>query len=117
MGDLIMSKNRNRRLRKKLRVGEFQELGFEVEIQVSDNVDMDVLVDEFLIEVLDNNGMMFGGGYDKDEGWLRGFVTKRGRGTLTEEHRTIVKDWFASRQEVKEFEAKSLVDAWHGWDD
>ncbi len=112
-----MSKNRSRRLRKKLRVDEFQELGFEIEIQASDNADIEVLVGKWLIEVMDNNGMMFGGGCDEGEGWIRGFVTKRGGGTLTEEHRTIVKDWLASRQKVKEFETKPLRDAWHGWDD
>jgi len=112
-----MAKNRSRRLRKKLRVDEFQELGFHIGIQASDDAEMQALVDRWLIEAMGNNGMAFGGGCDMHKATIEGFVTKRGRGTLTEEHRTIVKEWLESHPEIKEFETGPLRDAWHGWDE
>jgi len=112
-----MAKNRSRRLRKKLRVDEFQELGFHVDIQASDDADMQALLDRWLIDAMENNGMDFGGGCDMRKATIEGFVTKHGGGTLTEEHRTIVTEWLESHPEIKEFETGPLRDANNGWDE
>jgi uncharacterized protein YggL (DUF469 family) len=109
-----MAKNRSRRLRKKLRIDEFQELGFKVEIQASDGADMLVLLDELLIEAIESNGMAFGGGCDQDDGKISGFVTKSAGGTLAEEDQKAVNDWLSARQEVRDFEVGDLVDANYG---
>ncbi|HED13292.1 MAG TPA: DUF469 family protein [Gammaproteobacteria bacterium] len=95
-----MAKNRSRRLRKKLLVDEFQELGFCVEFQFSEDVGYQVLLDRWLDEAMEANGMGFGGGCDADS--IHGFVAKRDSGSLTEEHRTIVKDWLSSQPEIKD---------------
>lgn len=56
---------RSRRLRKKLRVDEFQELGFDVSWRFADSVSeeqIDPLVDRFIDEVIEPRGLGFHGG-------------------------------------------------------
>ena len=107
-----------KRLRKKLHLKEFQELGFEITCSFVPNfsdADFDSFIDEFIDEAIERNGLQFGGGGDRKE-W-RGFVALDHRGMVTEAHRTKVSDWLASRTEITEYQVGNLVDAWHGWED
>ena len=45
----VDAKNRNRRLRKKLRVGEFQELGFDLAWKLEDGTDSEG-IDQFIVK-------------------------------------------------------------------
>ena len=68
-----------KRLRKKLHVGEFQELGFEVHFQVVDNLShdaFDAVVDAFIIQAIAAHGLVCGGG-GKNPEW-NVFVTRAG---------------------------------------
>ena len=59
-----MAKARSRRLRKKLHVGEFQEIGFDVDFSFKEGTDIqviDTVVDEF-IAFVEEQGLEFGGG-------------------------------------------------------
>ena len=59
----------NRRLRKKKRVGEFQELGFEVSYRIAPQVPEDArneLLWRFIIEAVEANGLAVGGGGGED---------------------------------------------------
>ena len=55
-----MAKNRSRRLRKKICVDEFQELGFEIQLtypeSLSDEEHREFLPD-FLVEAVETNGL------------------------------------------------------------
>ena len=100
---------RNRRLRKKLHLGEFQQLGFQVSISLKPNLgvaDLDQFLDEFILDAIEKNELAFGGGTDG------GFITTWKRGSASEEHRAIVEAWLNRRQEVASVTVGPLVDAW-----
>lgn len=103
-------RQRSRRLRKKLRLGEFQQLGFEVSITLKPNLGIDDLcrfLDDFILDAIEKNELAFGGGTDC------GFITAWERGAVSEAHRTIVENWLNQRQEVVFVALGSLVDAWY----
>ncbi|WP_241083805.1 50S ribosome-binding protein YggL, partial [Pseudomonas viridiflava] len=57
--DCPMATNRSRRLRKKLCVDEFQELGFELNLDFKQELDdqaIDAFLDAFLKEAMEANG-------------------------------------------------------------
>jgi uncharacterized protein len=103
-------RQRSRRLRKKLRLGEFQQLGFEIAITLKPNLgidDLDRFLDEFIFDAIEKNELAFGGGTDC------GFITTWKRGSASEAHRTIVENWLSRRQEVVSVTLGTLVDAWY----
>lgn len=111
-----LNKPRKRRLRKKLRVGEFQELGFEIEFHLKS--DLKITVEEALdlwIEFVESQGWAFGGGGDIASKEIEGFVAKDGRGSLTEEDRLSAEKWLTDNEWVDDFHVGQLKDAWHGW--
>ena len=102
--------NKSRRIRKKLFLGEFAILGFEIscETDISDFDRYDVFVDEF-IDYIDGLGLCFGGGgLELFEGFL--CSTER-YGSATEEQKAQVLAWLEARPEVKRAQAGELVDA------
>lgn len=105
-----MATNRSRRLRKKLCVDEFQELGFELNLEFKEDVDdeaVDAFLDDFLTEAMDANGLDYVGGEDF------GLVCKAERGSVTEEQRAVVEAWLKGRSEVTKVEVSPLLDAWY----
>ena len=103
-----------KRLRKKLHRGEFQEMGFEVRLRISSKLDessFNKLIDAFIEQAIEANGLMFGGGGNESE-WS-GFVTLDRRGSATEEHRQFVQSWLQSQPQIVEHQVGPLVDAWH----
>ncbi|MBR7518781.1 DUF469 family protein, partial [Mycobacterium tuberculosis] len=77
-----------RRQRKKLRVGEFQELGFWVSANLADGLDEAAKVsacDAFIADCIEANRLTYGGAIDDH---LDGFVCPEGdRNSATEEDR------------------------------
>jgi len=97
-----------KRLRKKLRRREFQELGFELSFLIGH--DRNELMERFVAEAIEANGLRFGG---SDSG---GFVTSATpRASATEEDRGKVRGWLEAQPEVKEVAIAELRDACHGW--
>ncbi len=89
----INAKNRNRRLRKKLRVDEYQELGFDVVFKLADGTDndaVDTFLNNFFSEVIQPNALGFGG--EGDVLW-HGIVCTQSIGKCTDENRTAVESW------------------------
>ena len=102
-----------KRLRKKLYLGEFRELGFSVSFQTLTAISTDErssLLEAF-IEMIEMNGLQFGGG-GLDE-W-EGFVALDSRGTATECHRQVVRRWLQDHRQIENVVVGDLVDAWHG---
>jgi uncharacterized protein len=100
--------SRSRRLRKKLRVGEFRQLGFEVEFAFRQKLDRDQddqFWDAFIIDAIESNNLTFGGG-------TQGFIVPEKRATATEAHRQIVHAWLLAQPEVASVVVGPLVDAW-----
>jgi uncharacterized protein YggL (DUF469 family) len=110
---ISLTKHRSRRLRKRLRVGEFQELGFKVSFELPPELGEHQMIDfwdAFILEAIERNGLAYGGG-------TSGFATSWGRGSATEAHRETVRSWLSSRAEVQSVDVGPLVDSWHGGKD
>lgn len=102
-----MSKQRSRRQRKKLHIGEFKELGFLFEAAIKPGADENALIEAFLTEAIDANELGFGG-------WATGgAVEKFGRGSMTEDQRQTVLNWLAARPEIATLSATGLIDMWY----
>jgi uncharacterized protein YggL (DUF469 family) len=75
-----MSKSRSRRLRKKLHLDEFQEFGFEILFLLPENLGsekLDNFSHQFLVEAIENNGLLFGGGIGgNSEGFAKTLQTR-----------------------------------------
>lgn len=107
------NKQRSRRLRKKMRVGEFQEFGFEYELEVKAPLapeQEEALMDRFVQELLVPRNLAAAG-------WVsEGFVTAFERGSATEDDRQATQAWLAAQPEVGEATVSGLMDAWYAED-
>lgn len=105
-----MATNRSRRLRKKLCVDEFQELGFELNLTYREGLEdeqIDAFVDAFLDDAIEANGLGYIGGEDY------GFVCLGKRGSVSEEQRAAVEAWLKARNELTEVTVSPLLDVWY----
>lgn len=107
-----------KRLRKKKRVGEFQELGFELAFayDVEGEAELDQLWDSFIEQAIEGNNLECGGGGD-EKGMEYFVVAAGGRASATEDHRQCVRSWLEAEPCVKNIVVGPLRDAWHGWDE
>jgi uncharacterized protein YggL (DUF469 family) len=104
-----------RRLRKKLRVGEFTQLGFTVKYrpaQCLETVALESLLDRFILQAVEANDLHCGGGGGPAE-WDF-FVCANGRRSSTDADREQVRRWLESQPDVTHAFVGQLVDAWHG---
>ena len=101
---------RSRRLRKKLHLDEFQELGFDVEAALKaplvGTAEEELLI-AFIEEAVEPRGLIYGGGV------TYGYVCKPGRGSATEEDRSAIRDWLQARSEFASVTVRELSDAWY----
>jgi len=108
-----MAIQRSRRLRKKMHIDEFQELGFSVAWtfpQGTSVEEIDAAVDAFINEVIEPNGLAFdGSGYLQWEG----LVCLQKIGKCTNEHRELVRQWLETRN-MGSVTVTELFDVW--WD-
>jgi len=104
------NKRRSRRLRKKLHIGEFKELGFAIAVDLKPSTTRDMedsIVSAFLTEIVGPRSLVFGG-------WIGdGFITCRGRGSVTEADRAIILSWLVARPEVEAARVGPLIDTWY----
>ena len=107
----VEAKNRNRRLRKKLRVDEFQELGFDLAWQLpkdSDDEAIDAFLSKFFADVIEPNGLGFGG--EGDTLW-HGLICTQKIGKCTDEHRQSVEKWLTDNGATS-VSVSELYDVW-----
>ncbi|KHN51239.1 YggL family protein [Pectobacterium fontis] len=108
-----MAQARSRRLRKKLHIDEFQELGFSVSFRFPEGTsveDIDQLMDKFVDDVIEPQGLAFeGSGYLQWEG----LICLQKLGHCTEEHRQLVSRWL-EEQKLTDVKVSDLFDIW--WD-
>lgn len=105
------AKNRSRRLRKKLRVDEFQEFGFDVAWQLpkeTSSEQIDAFVDKFFAECIQPNKLGFGG--EGDTIW-HGLVCTEKLGSCTDEHRVAVESWLKNNGATA-VDVSPLYDVW-----
>lgn len=103
----------NQRQRKKLRLGEFQEFGFDVTAKSAKELtpsERQEFVDR-LIDALVERGLLFGGSFNDQ---LEGFVVVDAlRGSVTDEQRESFKAWLESCTELTNVSVGPLKDAWY----
>ncbi|MCX8956968.1 YggL family protein [Erwinia psidii] len=108
-----MAIQRSRRLRKKMHLAEFQELGFSIGFSFPEGTSeetIDATLDALISEVIDPNGLAFdGSGYLQWEG----LICLQKIGKCTEEHRETVRKWLSDRQ-LSNIQVTELFDVW--WD-
>lgn len=99
-----------KRLRKKLRLREFQEMGFEVsfELDIPFTREAEFAFADKLFPFLDLQKLMIGGSLSSF------FTTRVGRGSLTEIDQEAVAEWLRQQPEVSAVNIGPLVDAWYG---
>ena len=105
-----------KRIRKKLHLKEFQELGFNLEfdyVEVENEELFVAFLDSFLKEAIEGNGLECGGGGHLHHDY---FVVKY-RGSVSEEQRDAVKKWLEEHSAVKNIVLGELRDAWYGWEE
>ena len=101
-----------KRIRKKKRVGEFQEFGFDVDATLRANMDREALYafsDRFIAHIEANN-LAFGGGIGPMVG---GFVTRFARGSATDDDRASITTFLKSDPDVVQRQVGLLRDAWY----
>ncbi|MFH1177263.1 MAG: 50S ribosome-binding protein YggL [Acidobacteriota bacterium] len=105
-----------RRLRKKMRLREFQEFGFEVTYrlvqELSSEQQLDLLF-EFVEEAIEANGLMAAGGGGNPASFF--VVSAEDRKSAAEPGRQAVEHWLTAKPQITEFSVGPLRDAWHGW--
>ncbi|MFG1173436.1 YggL family protein [Erwiniaceae bacterium CAU 1747] len=108
-----MATQRSRRLRKKMHIDEFQELGFSVGFTFAEGTSeesIDSTVDALIEEVIEPNGLAFdGSGYLQWEG----LICLQKIGKCTDEHRELVRSWLEARK-LNDVKVTELFDVW--WD-
>ncbi len=99
-----------KRLRKKLRLREFQEMGFSVKFELADlgGDDAYFAFSDRLIDVVKANNLMMGGVITDF------FVQTNSRRSATETNREAIEAWLWQQPEVFAIDVSPLVDAWHG---
>ena len=111
-----LNKKRKQRLRKKLRTGEFQELGLSINIGFNkETTTFDSALDKW-IEFVESKGWAFGGGGNEHPKEFSGFIYQPGRGTLLEQDRAAIQEWLKKQPWVTEAVVHEPQDAWHGHD-
>jgi uncharacterized protein YggL (DUF469 family) len=100
-----------------LRVGEFQELVFEMRIQFRqpmDDASLEVFFDAF-IDLVESRHLAVCGGNDLMK--MDGVISAWGRGSPTETDRQALLEWLRLRSEVASAEAGDFIDGWYGRED
>lgn len=98
-----------KRLRKKLRLREFQELGFHVNFELPNNQsleEIDMLLND-IIAFAEANSLFIAGGINFF------YVTAGPRQSVTEAQRQSSTDWLMQRREVTDLQVRPLCDAWY----
>lgn len=103
-----------KRLRRKLRLAEFQELGFEITVRFNPGVD-DEGVESFLdrlVETVEARELIVLGA--TVDGGFTGTVVRNHRGSTDEGDREHVRAMLEKDPGLAEQKVGPLVDAWHG---
>ena len=90
-----------KRLRKKLRVGEFVQLGFTARYQVESGLSsaaLDSLLDSFILEAIEASDLYCGGGGGPEE-WDF-LICANGRRSATDVDRQSVRTWLEQQPSI-----------------
>lgn len=103
-----------KRLRKKLHIGEFQELGFSLSFTLKGEQtpeELESFVELFLTHAIDPQGLCYAGSGSQTQ-W-DGLVMLNAMGSVSEEQRKSVISWFEKAENVENLDASELLDVWY----
>lgn len=107
----------NQRQRKKMRVGEFTEYVFDVELTFREPIE-GRQYGSFIVglfDFLEQRGLLGGGfGGHRPLTATSGVITTMERGSPTEEDREAVAQWLRVCPEVADVRVLEMTDGWHG---
>lgn len=101
---------RSKRLRKKLRVGEFVEKSFGIAIDLAEGLSpqqVEGFWNAWIADAIEANGLLYGG--------LNSGVATAEQGHSSEEQRQQVADWLKGRSEVTRYKIGPLTDSNPPW--
>lgn len=109
--------HRKRRIRKKYRIGEFTEWGFNVTATLVDGATEDEFrsVLDGLIEQIERRKLCCGGGCDRRMIHLYVATTRRCT-SATESDRAEIREWLLTQKEIASVTVYNLTDAWSSED-
>ena len=102
-----------KRLRKKHRLAEFREFGFDVSFSLSGQhteAEIDQFFDGFIVDVIEARGLLCGGGGHRNWSF---FVTRGDTQSASEDDREYILSSMRGYPNVVELQVGPLVDAWH----
>lgn len=108
-----MAGRHNRRQRKKLHIGEFQEMGFSAAARFlpdTSPAQREAVLDEF-IAFIEENGMLAAVSTSTDFDAF--IISDAPRGSTTEDQRAAVHAWLSKQECVTDTVVDEMVDAWH----
>jgi uncharacterized protein YggL (DUF469 family) len=108
------SPHRSARLRKKMRIAEFQSFGFEVSFALAKVPSIELyhqIFYDFLDEAITANDLFCGGGGIDRQNYS--FFVEKGRLSATEADRIAVERWLALRLDISTHEVGPLIDSWY----
>jgi uncharacterized protein YggL (DUF469 family) len=99
-----------KRLRKKLRLREFQEMGFHVDFDVNlaSNIETENAFFNKLLDFVDGQELSIGGSMNSF------YVTRTKRDSATDVDRNVVEAWLQQQPEVSSVKVWPLDNSWHG---
>ena len=103
-----------KRLRKKLKVKEFKQYGFDVQLTFKNelsNVDLDNYLDYFIEHLIEKNGLIFGGGFLPTG--VNGFASDHTFGQDTKAKQQRIKEILEKDPIIETVTLGKLVDVWH----
>lgn len=101
--------HRKRRIRKKWRIGEYTQYGFEVWLDAHSADEAGRALDA-LVAIAEGRGLYLGGGFNRDEGLV--FVTRQDGASCTDADRAAFVDIARIVPGVTNVEAMPLEDVW-----
>jgi len=106
------SRQYNQRQRKKLRIGEFQELVFVVTANPAKPLSIDereVWMERFIEQAIERNSVVCAAAFN-DDFWCY-VIGEKERASVTEAQRLAVLDWLNKQTEIVNLQASPLRDA------
>lgn len=105
-----------KRQRKKLRIGEFQELGFKVSVTLPENIseeEFDQQIEDFTANIVGKNGMLCSG-LEAGKELILYLEHAQPYQSITIDQRKAVEDWMSQSASFKNYTVSELIDVNYG---
>lgn len=105
-----------KRLRKKLRVGEFQELGFKISVKLPESIseeEFDQQIEDFTVNIVGKHEMLCSG-LEADKELTLYLENAQPYSSITIDQRRVVEEWMSNSTFFKNYTVSELIDVNYG---